>query len=684
MADAESLIPEITDADIDEVCALMGLVDFDAPRREFLKRRTTVDVSACPGSGKTTLIVAKLAILARKWPHRTRGICVLSHTNVARKQIEHRLGRTVVGQSLLSYPHFIDTIHGFVNRFLALPWLYSNGYPSPTIDDDVTTAYRRSALGQGYYTVQSFLSNKNSDFDRLRISGRDLSFDLGGRRFPAGPSSKSYRQAERAIKAAANAGYFCYDEMFVWANALLEDYPNLPIWLAHRFPLVILDEMQDTFDRQASFLNAVFPRTSENIVVQRVGDPNQQIFDMDDPVSDVAEPFPDAEPARRIGIPNSYRFGPDIAALASPFAVQPVEPSGLSGTGPKSAEQSAKPCRHAIVVFPDDSTRGVLDAYGAYALETLGPQLAGNGLVTAVGHIHRDDADVQPGHAYYPKSVGHYWHRYTVELSRKDPYPRTLAQYIHAAQGLVGDGRVLAPGVEKLASGLIELARRMGDIGELKRKARTHRAVIATLEEDAALLAAYRAFLQTFLVERTPLCEADWETRKVDATAIAAALCMGDTEISKAATRFLAWPRDDPSLVTPGASLADTTPPNVFRYTNGVGSIDILLGSIHSVKGQTHLATLLLSTNWFKFHSAARMMPWLIGEKANGAGAGKQDVQRLLHSYVAMTRPSHLLCLAVPRSALGDVQSADQTIKTLQDRGWRIADIIDGEPQWRD
>lgn len=684
MADAESLIPEVTDADIDEVCALMGLDDFDAPRREFLKRRTTVDVSACPGSGKTTLIVAKLAILARKWPHRTRGICVLSHTNVAREQIEHRLGRTVVGQSLLGYPHFIDTIHGFVNRFLALPWLYSNGYPSPTIDDDVTAAYRRSVLGQDYHKVQGFLSKKHSDFDRLRITGRDLNFDLGSKSFPAGPSSQSYKHAERAIKAAAGAGYFCYDEMFIWANALLEDCPDLPTWLAHRFPLVILDEMQDTFDRQASFLNAVFPRSSENIVVQRVGDPNQQIFDMDDPVSGTAEPFPDTEPARCLGIPNSYRFGPDIAALASPFAVHPVEPSGLSGIGPKSPGQPAQACSHAIFVFPDDSTSGVLNAYGAYALETLGPEFAAKGLVTAVGHIHRDDPNVQPGHDYYPKSVGHYWDRYTVEVSRKDPYPRTLAQYIRAAQGLVGDGRILAPGVEKLASGIIELARRMGDIGELKRKARTHRAVIAALEDNSASLAAYRAFMETFLVERTALSEADWDTRKDEATAIAVALCTGETETSKPVTRFLAWPQDDPSLGTPDASLADRAPPNVFRFSNGVGSIDIQLGSIHSVKGQTHLATLLLSTNWFKAHSAARMMPWLIGDKANRAGAGKQDVQRLLHTYVAMTRPSRLLCLAVPRSALGDGSSADQTIGTLQGRGWRIADIIDGESQWRD
>ena len=156
MPDVESLIPDITDEDIDWACSMMGLDPFDEPRRQFLTRRSTVDVSACPGSGKTTLIVAKLAILARKWPHRTKGICVLSHTNVAREEIQLRLGRTVVGQRLLSYPHFIDTIHGFVNRFLALPWLYSNGFPSPTIDNDVTTAYRRGVLANTeYWKVQT-------------------------------------------------------------------------------------------------------------------------------------------------------------------------------------------------------------------------------------------------------------------------------------------------------------------------------------------------------------------------------------------------------------------------------------------------------------------------------------------------------------------------------------------------
>ena len=131
----------------------------------------TLDLEACPGSGKTTLLVAKLAILARKWTERRRGFCVLSHTNVARREIENRLGNTAAGQRLLGYPHFIGTIHSFVNEFLALPWLRSQGYPIERIDDEICLLRRwyklcgttRRALKGNHYT-ETLLRFKDTGF----------------------------------------------------------------------------------------------------------------------------------------------------------------------------------------------------------------------------------------------------------------------------------------------------------------------------------------------------------------------------------------------------------------------------------------------------------------------------------------------------------------------------------------
>jgi len=117
----------ISDTDIDQL-SRQECLTFDENRRKILKAMHSIDVQACPGSGKTTLIAAKLILLAQKWPLKHQGICVLSHTNVAKDEIISRLKVSNIreARSLLSYPHFIGTIQEFVNRFLALPYLRQN------------------------------------------------------------------------------------------------------------------------------------------------------------------------------------------------------------------------------------------------------------------------------------------------------------------------------------------------------------------------------------------------------------------------------------------------------------------------------------------------------------------------------------------------------------------------------
>ena len=332
--------------------------------------------------------------------------------------------------------------------------------------------------------------------------------------------------------------------------------------------------------------------------------------------------------------------------------------------------------------FPMIAPKASLDAYGRHAIAFLDEQLLVKGVVTAVGAVHQDAPEVEPGHSHFPKTVCHYWSGYTAEISGKDPHPKTLLQYIHAAQAAARNSYELSLGVEKIASGIVRLAGRIGDAGLLKRKARTHRAVVEALETEGAVLASYRQLLRAFLIEWASLTEDAWTRYQVDILGVACALCEGDTDTSKAGN-FLAWPEDDPSRAAGSVSSPDDPGPNVYRVTEGTRNLDIRLGSIHSVKGQTHLATMLLSTYWHA-HSSKKMLPWFLGEQINGDGAGKQDTQRLLQTFVAMTRPSYLLCLAIPRSALGGDQAIDRNIEILKGKGWSIAEIIDGLAHWQD
>lgn len=251
---------------------------------------------------------------------------------------------------------------------------------------------------------------------------------------------------------------------------------------------------------------------------------------------------------------------------------------------------------------------------------------------------------------------------------------------LRAAQVAVRDGGDLSQGVERIASGLVRLAHRVGDAGQFKRKTRTHRAITDVLAANAVMLSAYRQLVKAFLIDWAPLTKASWDAVQAKILEIACALCEGATDQTHA-TEFLAWAEDDPSLSISAPTSPNDAGPNVYRFSEGHRSVDIRLGSIHSVKGQTHLATMVLNTFWYG-HSAKKLLPWLLGEKVNGNTAGARDVKRLLQTYVALTRPSHMICLAVPRSVFGDDQALAQYVATLNRRGWRVAEIVDGASEW--
>ena len=87
-------------------------------RIEVIKCLDSKEIVASPGSGKTTTLLAKLIILGNRMPFDDgRGLCVLTHTNVAINLIKEKLG--LKAYHLFSYPNFFGTIQSFVDKFLA-------------------------------------------------------------------------------------------------------------------------------------------------------------------------------------------------------------------------------------------------------------------------------------------------------------------------------------------------------------------------------------------------------------------------------------------------------------------------------------------------------------------------------------------------------------------------------------
>ena len=113
---------------------------FDSIKINIIKEDSSCYVQACPGSGKTTTLLAKLIILANKMPlPEGKGICVLTHTNVAIDEIKAKLGTKA--DVLFRYPNFFGTIQTFLHKYVTAAALhYFYGSQITYVDDEMANA----------------------------------------------------------------------------------------------------------------------------------------------------------------------------------------------------------------------------------------------------------------------------------------------------------------------------------------------------------------------------------------------------------------------------------------------------------------------------------------------------------------------------------------------------------------
>jgi hypothetical protein len=132
------------------------------------------------------------------------------------------------------------------------------------------------------------------------------------------------------------------------------------------------------------------------------------------------------------------------------------------------------------------------------------------------------------------------------------------------------------------------------------------------------------------------------------------------------AKEFLTWrPERDATMVGATSSSRD----NLFRYPADNPKVSIRAGSIHSVKGETHTSTLVLDT-FYRKSNLKSLLPWLTGTRVGTSSKeGRQNVDRLKQHYVAMTRPTHLLCLAMREDHL-----SKDDVEKLKAR-WRVVRV---------
>ena len=232
-------------------------------------------MKACPGSGKTLTVAARIHRLLTDWDRPHAGIAALSFTNVAWQEIQSYLANEFQISVPLGYPHFLGTIDSFINRFIFLPFghrvMGCSARPEltgPPHDD--------------YEPIGRWLYWGNAECNRYcRLN--DFTYDESGQLVSLAPISHFKKCHSRhmqciALKATFNSrGYATQSDANYFAMKLLENTPELAKAMAHRFPTIIVDEAQDSSRIQMRIIDSLIRAGVTEVML--AGDPYQAIYE---------------------------------------------------------------------------------------------------------------------------------------------------------------------------------------------------------------------------------------------------------------------------------------------------------------------------------------------------------------------------------------------------------------------
>ncbi|MEI9988157.1 MAG: hypothetical protein WDN69_36665 [Aliidongia sp.] len=335
------------------------------------------------------------------------------------------------------------------------------------------------------------------------------------------------------------------------------------------------------------------------------------------------------------------------------------------GRGPTTNRINHAGCQSALFLFDDASVLGVLPAYAEYLIEAFSPEALPRGDFTAIAGVHRAEKD-----DHLPRFMGHYAPDYDPEVAGRQPRPASLAQYLtRAALGLAGS-RNTHPVANYCAEGILQFIRLAGKEVPLALRKSANRYLLELLSDERARQ-QYLTLLDRLISCRCELSPNEWALHIAPAALAIGEAVVGRPVEDQKALEFLGWAEVDVSEDAQGLPRRST---NLFRYPPDEPKVSIRLGSIHGVKGETHTATLVLES-YQKAHHLKKLLLWLLGKRPKaGSDNSSEDaalIERLKLHYVAMTRPSHLLCLAMRRDTFKPAE-----LDLMRARNWRVTECV--------
>lgn len=578
---------------------------FNNEQKMFIRCLDSCCVQAYAGTGKTSAIVGKLHVLAQKNVWRNgKGICIISHTNVAVDEIKKHVARHY--PAIMQYPNFVGTIQEFANKFLFIPYLSDKGLHIKHQDEARYFDYKNEIKDQ--IVVQRIdnkliqLSNSHNSkeakkyfFERMRTvhmlddklyaRGREGEFteciDLQTKKVP---QAKIVEAFHALIQKKHKEGYFLFSESFIYGHKYLEQNQILKDIISQRFQFAFLDEAQDCSEIQLKLLDKLFGANSKTIF-QQIGDINQAISETQ---------WKAMEPWLYLG--KSMRFGGDITDFINKFR---VDSNGLGVTGCDTATKKL------LIIFDPGKQKEVLACFAGKIKTEVQPLGTNKKRYFAISHKHVQLKDYFEDYSekIAKNTNKNISHRFDTDIEYLD---------------LITEDAIKSHGSHFVSTMLFSLLYRhyknsAGSWSELKELLRNGK-------KAAAFKAIVIAISNDILLRK---CISDYDKLKSDLNGL-----LGEVVIDFARNG------NGKGLMSSSAPIPDNI------YVNPDQTIKIKVATIHSVKGQTHDATLLFSNHEYDKQDIKHAL-----------GCTPQrtpEYKRLL--YVAASRSKSLFAFAIEKN----------------------------------
>lgn len=628
----------ITDTEIEVVEKLLlpENCHFADDAKEVIRYWKSTDVSACPGSGKTTVLLAKLKLIADRMPlENGTGICVLSHTNVAVNEIKSKLAE--YADKIISYPNFIGTIQSFIDKFITFPYLKSIINEPLQVVDDVAYAehlYRliisnKNKYGKLFYFIKMRCENSGSQYKDIFDYVKDLYLEndalyrKGEYKSLASSKSNSAIQYKKAKEELLlSHGILTYKDAYQYGMLALSQRKDMSSLLCKRFSYVFIDEFQDCSQMQREVLSCIFNKTK--CCVFKIGDPDQAIYvgDRDNPK--------DWKPSENaLHIASSNRYSQEIANVLSPLKSGKHDICSLRG------EIGVTP---TLIIYDDNTRNHVIDAF-VFLLDKH-KLTDPNGIYKAIGWIKNESAK--------GIKIGDYWKDYnaTDKLQSENSYWGMIEVICEVLkQGKLYKAESV---VRKLMCMIVNYLGCKDSDGH----SFTYSSIKKTLDGKYHHIYREKVLVLTLLPK--------YEAAGVDSIIreIVNDIFGRDDIFERFPKYFM-----DESYKSKSKSLNN----NICCFKRR----KIQFSTVHKVKGETHDATLYLETETKGSSDLKRVLPYLKGTKPGTSPIYNYSRKCV---YVGFSRPKKLLCVAMHENTYNQSGNVFSSWEIFDCRNW-IASI---------